>query len=514
MSAAHRPTASARHRSSRTASRSAVISLRWNITGSLVVVLIQLGYTAYTARAVDAHAYGVYAVTLTVVPFFGYFANAGLSACVLRSEHLTQPFVRAARRLGTISGIVCFLLVVAVAPVFASFFQMPDLTVMARLLACVFLVQPSANVTVTAMRRVGAAPMAVLAESLGQTVGVATGAVLLVCGWNPFGLALAQPVAAAVALSVGTVWMARRPLASGPPVRTRDLLAPSGFMTSHSLGQFVTNNIPLWASGRLLGPGAAGSYSRAFLFTGLLLTFLYQGINWAVTPLLAERRAEGLRSSRDMRRTLCAASAVAFIGFGITAGIGPAVLRLLLGPGWEQAVALVPVLSAAAAMTLLCYCGGLIDQVRNAPRALLGTLTATAVATAAGVAAAAFARSLVLVAVAAAAGQVVGHLVQVAVWHRSGLMRAGAALRMHGVHLAVGAALGGAAALGSADRSAAAALGHGLVAMVPVILVCVLLRGRIPGFRVAVATGLLRSRRRLTSPLPSSAATDPSDRRY
>ncbi|WDV54243.1 oligosaccharide flippase family protein [Streptomyces coeruleorubidus] len=489
-----------------------MISLRWNIAGSVVVVLLQLGYTAYTARVVDARAYGAYAIALTVVPFFGYFANAGLSACVLRSERLTLPFVRAARHLGMISGAVCFLLVEAVAPVFGSFFHMPDVTVMARLLACMFLLQPSANVTVTAMRRAGAAPVAVLAESLGQAVGVATATGLLVCGWSPFGLALAQPVAAAVSLSVGTAWIARRPLPPGPPVRARDLLAPSGFMTSHSLGQFVTNNIPLWVSGRLLGPGAAGPYSRASLFTGLLLTFLYQGINWAVTPLLAERRAEGLRFGQDVERTLCAASAVAFIGFGITAGIGPAALGMLLGPGWEQAVALVPVLSAGAAMTLLGYCGGLIDQVRDAPRALLGTLTATVVATVAGVAAAAFARDLLLVAGAAAVGQVVGHLVQLAAWHRSGLMRAGAALRMHGVHLAVGAALGGAAALGSADRPAAAALGHGLVAMVPVVLVCVILRGRIPVFRVAVATGLLRSRRRRTSPLRSSAAADPSDR--
>lgn len=489
-----------------------MINLRWNIVGSVVVVLLQLGYTAYTARTVDAHAYGVYAITLTVVPFFGYFANAGLSACVLRSERLTLPFVRAARRLGTISGAVCFLLVEAVAPVFGSLFHMPDLTVMARLLACVFLVQPSANVTVTAMRRAGAAPMAVLAESLGQAVGVATATGLLVCGWSPFGLALAQPVAAAVALSVGTAWIARRPLPPGPPVRARDLLAPSGFMTSHSLGQFITNNIPLWVSGRLFGSGAAGAYSRASLFTGLLLTFLYQGINWAVTPLLAERRAEGLRFGQDVERTLCAASAVAFIGFGITAGIGPGVLRLLLGPGWEPAVALVPVLSAAAAMTLLCYSGGLIDQVRKAPRALLGTLTATVVATVAGVAAAALTQDLLLVAVAAAVGQTVGHLVQLAAWHRSGLMPAGTALRMHGMHLVVGAALGGAAALGSADRSTAVALGYGLVAMLPVILVCVLLRGRIPVFTVAVATGLLRNRRAATSPPPPSAATDPSDR--
>ncbi|MGW1882571.1 oligosaccharide flippase family protein [Streptomyces sp. NPDC001970] len=469
------------------------------MAGSVVVVLLQLGYTAYTARTVDARSYGAYAVALSVVPFFGYFANAGLSACVLRSERLTLPFVRAVRRLGMISGPLCFLLVETVAPVFGTLFHMPDLTAMVRLLGCAFLMQPSAVVTVAAMRRVGAAKVAVMAESLGQAVGVATAASLLAWGWSPFGLALAQPIAAAVSLSVGTAWVARRPLPLGPAVRARDLLAPSGFMTSHSLGQFITNSIPLWAAGQLLAAGAVGSYFRASLFTGLLLTFLYQGLNWAVTPLLAERRAEGHRFVHAVERTLCAASAVAFIGFGIAAGIGPAVLRLLLGPGWELAVALVPVLSAGAAMTLLCYCGGSIDQVRDAPRALVGTLMATVFATAVGVGVAVFARSLVLMAGGAAAGQVVGHLVQLVAWHRAGLMRAGAALRIHGVHAAVGAALGGAAALGASGRSAATALAYGLASMLPVVFVCVLLRNRIPVYAAAVATGLLLHRKPLAS---------------
>ncbi|MFC4471058.1 oligosaccharide flippase family protein [Streptomyces xiangluensis] len=497
MSASHRSTVAPRSRSSDTASRSALASLRWNIAGSVVVVLLQLCYTAYTARAVDPRSYGAYAIALTVVPFFGYLANAGLSACVLRAERLTFPFVRAARRLGMMSGTLCFLLVEAVAPVFGALFHMPDLTVMVRLLGCVFLMQPSVSVIVTAMRRVGAARVAVMAESVGQAVGVATAAVLLAWGWSPFALALAQPVAAATALSMGTVWVARRPLPPGPPVRGRDLLAPSGFMTTHSLGQFVANNIPLWAAGRLLGPGAVGSYSRASLFTGLLLTFFYQGLNWAVTPLLAERRAKGLLLGRAVERTLCAASAVAFIGFGITAGIGPAVLRLLLGPGWASAVAIVPALSAGAAMTLLCYCGGAIDQVRDAPRALVGTLMATVAATVVGVGLAVFERSLLLVAGAAAAGQVVGHLVQLVAWHRAGLLHAGAALRIHGVHAAVGAALGAAAAMGSSARSAAAALAYGLILMLPVVLVCVLVRTWIPVYATAVATGLLRDRKSL-----------------
>jgi O-antigen/teichoic acid export membrane protein len=275
-------------------------------------------------------------------------------------------------------------------------------------------------------------------------------------------------------------------------VRGRDLLAPSGFLAGYSLVQFTTNSAPMWVAGRLFGPGTTGAYSRAALLTGLPLTFLAQGLVWAATPALAERQGLGRPLSSAVEHTLCMASATAFIGFGAMAGFGPAALSLLLGPGWGAASALVPVLAVGAAMALLCSFGGSIDQVRGAPGALIGTQLAVMTATAAGVVGAAAAHSVVVLAGAAAAGQAAGHLVQLVRWHRSGLLRAGVALRMHLIHAAIGAALAGAAALGADGRSRTAAAMCGLAAMLPVVVVCVLLRRRLPLYAAVVAVGLHR----------------------
>lgn len=485
-------TASSRERSAASAARSAAASLGWNYAGSLAALLLQLGYTAYTGRAVAPTSFGAYAIALTVIQLFCLFANAGLATCLLRWGRLTSSALRAARYLGGISGLVCFALVEAVAPICADLWRMPDLAALLQLLGCLCLVQPAVSVTVAALRRVGLTRSAVAAELVGQAAGMAVGAVLLACGWNPLGLAATQLAAAVVTLVVGTVCIVRCPLPPGPPVRARDLLAACGLMTGYSLGLFLINSAPLWVVGRLLGASDAGSYSRASLLSRLPFTFMAQGLNWAATPMLAERRRQELPLDRAVEHVMCMASAVAFIGFGALAGIGPASLGLLLGPGWHTACALVPVLAVASGLALLCSAGGSVDQVRHASRALVDTQLAVVVTTAAGMAVAVVAHSLFLLAGAVAVGQAAGHLAQLVRWQQAGVLRAGVVVRTHVIHAAVGTALGGAATLGGLGRSSGGAFICGLVAMLPVVLACLLVRTRVPLYATAVGAGLLK----------------------
>lgn len=480
--------------------RSALASLGWNYGGSMVTVLLQLGYTAYTGRTVAPNSFGVYAIALTTIQFLGYFANAGLATCLLRAEQLTGPTVRAAMCLGAMSGAVCFALVELSAPICGSLWRMPGLTPMMQLLGCQFLLQPGVSVAVATLRRVGRARAAVVAELTGQTTGMGLGAALLASGWGPLGLAAAQPVAAAVTLIAGAVSLASRRLPPGPPVRARDLFVSSSFLTGYSLLEFITNSAPLWSVAKLLGPGAAGAYSRASLLTGLPVTFLAQGLSRTAIPMLAERRGRGLPLNRAVEHAVCTASAAAFICFGSLAGIGPVALTVLVGPGWGAAAALVPVLAAGAACGLLCSTGASIDQARGAPRALAGTQLTVMATTVAAISAAAAAQSLALMAAAAAVGQMAGHAAQLRRWHHTGLLHARVSIRIHLVHIAVGAAFGGAAALGSGlAQTPAAGLACGLTSMVPVVLACMLLRTRLPLYAAAVEASLLRPRKDRTT---------------
>ncbi|MFC9247430.1 oligosaccharide flippase family protein [Streptomyces sp. NPDC057136] len=506
-------------------------SLGWNYGGSALGILLQLGYTAVTARLVAPDAFGAYATAVSVAILLGYVANSGLATCVLRAEQLTRSLLYTVFALAAVFGVVCFCAALLAAPLLTAVWEGPHTAGMLRVLATQFLVQPAALAAVAALRRLERPGVAVRAELTGQTTGSILALALLLAGWDPYALAAALPLSAACTLVLAACslvpewrrsptrarrWYRRRshpapaartpmesgtlPVVSAParlpvghPVPARELLRSSGFFTAWGLVQSAANNAPLWLAGATFGAATAGHYSRAALLTGIPLTVLAQGLNRASTPALAAARSAGRIPQQAVHDVLCSASAMGLIGLGALAGLGPAMLLVLLGPAWETAAGLVPVLAAGGALAMLCSTGNSVDTVRRDIGALLRTQFACIGTTALLLGLAWAQGSLLLAALATVAAPLAGHLVQLTHWRTAKVLAVRPLLTAHAVHAGIGTALGLSAALGLHSQPPHTALLLGLGAMLPVVLLCAALRTRLPVYAAARRHGLGRS---------------------
>ncbi|MEU2629894.1 oligosaccharide flippase family protein [Kitasatospora sp. NPDC007106] len=472
--------------------RSALAALAWNYGGAAANTVLQIGYTAFTARTVASSAYGVQATALAVLQVLTLFSNAGLATYLLRSEDLTRQVLRTARRISVATGGLSCLAVQASAAPCAALWHLPLMEPLLRILGLQFLVLPSAAVATAALRRCGLARASVAADLGGQLGGMLTGALLLGLGWNPYGMAAAFPAASACTLLVATARLARAGLPDGPDVPARSMIGLSGTFTGYGLVQTAALQSPLWLTARLLGPAAAGQFSRASLTVAIPLNLLCQSLHHAATPVLARAHGQGLPLASKVRDMLSAASGLAFIPFGAAAGLGPSALALLLGPGWETASGLVPLLALNAALYFLCSIGYAVDEVRKALRGLLVVQSAVALTVLLSVGAAAWTRGLALVPAAMAVGPAVGHALQLAGWHRAGLVEVPAVLRAHLVHAVIGGSFFLAAHTGAQyGRSAASSTALGLLALLPVAAFWLLVRRNVPVFAMAASYGLL-----------------------
>ncbi|WP_407565237.1 oligosaccharide flippase family protein [Streptomyces sp. 184] len=235
----------------------------WWFGGAAFGLALQLGCVAYAARHVSPAALGAYAVALTAVHLLAHLAGTGIAASLRRAEPLTRHTAHAALRLAGITGFVGFAVAQLTAPLPALLLHAPDTTSLLRLLACAFLCHPAADAAVTALHRAGRTRAAVLADTGGQAGGAGTGILLLAAGAGPLGLAAMLPVAAALTLGAAALLLSRTPLPDGPPVPAVALLRISWFAAGFGLLRLLAAGAPLWAACRLLGPGAAGVYSRA-----------------------------------------------------------------------------------------------------------------------------------------------------------------------------------------------------------------------------------------------------------
>ncbi|MBB6415300.1 oligosaccharide flippase family protein [Streptomyces sp. AK010] len=493
-------------------SRAVVSGTLWNYSAAVVASLLQLGYTAYTGRAVSAAAFGAFASALSITQLLGYFANAGLATTVLRSRELTRGLLVATVRLGLLSGLVCFALVQATAPLWAEVWNAPETTGLLRVLALQFLFLPVGAVSAAGLRRLQAQRAAVLVETGALAAGLLTGTLLLAAGWTPLGLA-ATSVTTQLGIAVLAGMLVARRLPPGDrtcgrPGRYRELAGSSGFLAGHQLAQYVTNTVPLWAAGAVLGPVAAGYYSRSTLFTGLLLTTLAAGLTRVTTPALTRVRAQapepspearppGGREEPAVRRAatdvLLAASALSFLPFAFLAGAGSGALRLLLGPGWDEAAGLVPPLCLFSAVAVVYAVGLSVDTVCGSHRRMAAAQAAAAVVTLAGAVLATAGDSLTLLALAALTGQLGGLAVQMWKWRGHGVVEARRLWVGYAVHAALGlAAYASGAAL---SRTAAGLPCPAVLLVLPAVglavVLCRPLRTRLPLYRVAAARGLL-----------------------
>jgi O-antigen/teichoic acid export membrane protein len=465
--------------------------LSWSYGGAAVSAVLQLGYTAWTARAAPHSAFGAYAIALTVTQLPGLIATAGLATCILRAEQLSRTLFRTALRLSLLTGVACWAVIEVAAPWCAELWSMPELADLLRLLGCQYLVAPIGSVLLSALRRVGLPGHATVAELTGQAVGCVVAAVVITRTGSPTALALALPVAAFTTFGLSLRGSAKLVLSRDSGAPSVSLLGLSAFLTGFALLRTLAASAPLWMAGRLLGPGTAGLWSRAQLLSDVPVNVVVKALNQAAVPLLADRRGQGLPLTRPAQHLLYAASA-GFVAFGALAGVGPAALALLLGPGWEGAAALVPAFAAAAALQVVYSAGCALDLARGARRDLVHTQMVLLAVTAAGLAGAVGWREPLPLIMAGAAGLAVGHAVQLVRWHGAGTLGAGTVVRAHLTHLVAGAC---AAATGRWGDAALGGLPGAVLAMSPVLVACLLLRDRLPAYRAAADIGLLKPTR-------------------
>ncbi|NUU20416.1 MAG: oligosaccharide flippase family protein [Streptomycetaceae bacterium] len=475
-------------------SRTALSALAWNYGAAVAGALLQLCYTAYTARVVLPESFGAFAAACAALTVLGYVAGAGLTTYLLRAEELTRQTVRTAYRVAVVSGMLCCAAAQLVAPWAAVVWGLPEIDPIVRLFGAFFLTQPASLVAQAALRRLDRARFAALTDAGAQFVGMSTGAALLAVGWSPYGLVAAQVITPTVTLAVAAARLRRCAMPKGTHVAASAVLGVSGAFACYGMIQMAAADVALWAVTRHLGPGPAGQFSRAVLMVTLPGALLAQSLRRAFMPTMARINGEGRTLAGAVPDVLGVASAVGCVSFGVLAGIGPPAAALLLGPGWGQAGALVPVFAVAAPLALVCQIGYAVDETGKRMMVLLRTQLLVLGATVAATALAVACRpSLAVIAVAASLAPGLGHATQLVRWRRVGLCpELPRLLRGYAVHAAIGAALcvSGWVGMRLADDPVTR-IAAGLFAMLPTAAACWWLRRRLPLYEAAVARGLV-----------------------
>jgi PST family polysaccharide transporter len=319
---------------------STLSGLFWTFIGTGAQAVLQLLVLVVLARLLTPEDFGLVTAAMVVVGFSQIFSQLGVGPAIVQLRGLEPRHVRTGFMLSVLFGAGMTALVWGLSDPIALFFRIEGLAPITRAMALVFLLQGAGVVAESLLQRelrfrhlAGVEVAAFGAGFAGVGIGMAA------AGWGVWALAgahLGQNAIRTLAL-LAVHRHPMRPMLDR--AAARDLMWFGGGFTAARIGNYLGVHGDQFMVGRWLGAEALGIYGRAYQLMASPAMVLGQILDRVLFPAMAkvQDRAEGLQAA--YRRGVALIALVILPGSLVLSLMGSEVVHVLLGPGWDAAVA-------------------------------------------------------------------------------------------------------------------------------------------------------------------------------
>lgn len=338
----------------------AVRGVAWLGSGQLVRQMLAFATNIALARMLFPDDFGLFGMAFAAAEVAQILTDFGLGAALIQRRESSPSALTTCFWLNLAVGLCVALGLLAISPLFVSYFGRPEIYSLVVLLAV--------NIFVSACLVV---PLAVLTQNLrfrditiAQTVGSIAASIcaiaLAATGFGVVALAM-QPLIGNLVTGTGLFMRSKwRPKGRPSLASVQGMLTFSGHLLGNSLIGCVGRNLHAAILGRQLGSDALGLYNLASGMTGTVLFQVSSVIVRVLFPTLSN-----LRDQPDKLREAWfkACSAIAIVALPAMAGIiavAHDLVPVVFGPQWTPAIDVLRILSAAMAIQSVLTTSGTI----------------------------------------------------------------------------------------------------------------------------------------------------------
>lgn len=312
--------------------------LVYTVAAQLGGTVIQIASTAVLARLLEIADFGLVAMSALISGFAGMFLSGGLGVATVQQSAISERQVSTLFWINVAIGAVIGLLVVAMAPVAAWFFDEERLAGVVMANALVFPIT-AASVQHTALLTRHSlfgrlAVRDVLVQSSSVVVGVTCG-VLGLGYWSLVVAGIASAMAGTLLAWSMCPWLPGWPSRhSGVGRMIRFGSGVLGFQLVNYWGRNADNLL----IGKFIGADGLGLYSKAYGLLLMPLSKVVRPLGSVLMPHLSRINEDHERFEMAVMRTLGLLSFVVSPAVALLGVLAPEIVVLLLGSAWEGAI--------------------------------------------------------------------------------------------------------------------------------------------------------------------------------
>jgi PST family polysaccharide transporter len=317
--------------------RVAVRSAGFTLLGQGASFFVQIASTMVLARLLAPGDFGIVTMVTTFSLLFRSFGINGFVELIMQREELTDSLASNLFWIDLSIGVLLTLVFAGSGRLLSSFFHNPAVAQVAEGMSLSVGIGCFGWIHQALLQRAMHFRTVALINFSGQITLTAVTIVLAVAGWHYW--SLVWGIVAQTVVVAALPWFACRWIPSLPS-RAQGTASGFGFamnVYSHFAFSYSTRNTDNLLVGRRYGAQALGFYKKAYDLFVLAETQL-------LSPISAVAVATLSRVSRDreqfQRYFLRAISVLALLGMGVGADfalVGKDLIRVLLGPGWDEA---------------------------------------------------------------------------------------------------------------------------------------------------------------------------------
>jgi O-antigen/teichoic acid export membrane protein len=321
----------------------------WVYGLQLLTVIVQLGYAALTSRLADPSVFGAYSVALSIAAFVNLLGSGGLAQTAARAPDADRSSTRPLATYALLIGGAAALFTLGTAGMWSALWAAPQAAGPVRLLAVSALILPMLSLSSGLLRREGVFRDLAVATFVANVIGMAIGAGAVLLFKSPESLAVS-----AIVGQWGTfIWAAGRlrgALVPGRLALRSDNVRFSTKIVAVSIVQYVSGNAPRWSVSQFIGTAVLGAWNRADVLSTVPFSQLQNALMQVIYPEF-RRYPVGSVAARSAWLDMLGLVAWLTLPIGaVMAGIGPVLVGVVLGPGWDQAARILPLLAVLGAL--------------------------------------------------------------------------------------------------------------------------------------------------------------------
>jgi O-antigen/teichoic acid export membrane protein len=324
-----------------------LVGLGWTGAARLLGQFVQLGTTVVLARLLSPKEYGLLGMVLVFTGFANYVADMGLGASIIQNTTLSDRHLNSVFWLNAATGLALTLIFILAAPLVASFYGEPQLSLLTIAIAPNFVLG-SLNVVQNAL--LDKALNFRIKFWIDIVAAVASGLVALVLalrGWGVWSLVGQSLVLTTVRVLMMWIQSSWRPAMAFDFSAIRELMRFSGHLTGFGVVFYWSQNIDKLMIGRWIGSSALGIYTLADKLMRLSLANVNDVTSSVMFPALSSIQHDVEAVKRAYLRATRMTSLVVFpmmIALGVLAE--PAIL-VIYGNKWRQSIVILQLLCVA-----------------------------------------------------------------------------------------------------------------------------------------------------------------------